>query len=311
MSPTLPLTRLQVIGVPSFGRAAVQAGQLDVLAYLSAGVYDQAQVPYDYVEPAMPPPAGAPIHGNSYNDNVRYNGEAGAVVAAAVAAARRANDAILLTGGNCHNATGVLGGLQDAHGPAARIGLVWFDAHGDFNTPHTTITGSLGGMPVAVCAGLALPEWRERSRISAPLPTDRIILVDVRNLDPAEERLIRATSAVVAAPAPGFPGQDLQQAVADLAARVDMIYLHIDADILDAAFVPHHLTREPRGPDMRQVLSAVDAVLATGKVAALAIVSVYFDGESDADIQSGVELVSGALRAWKRHGTPEVHTCQR
>jgi arginase len=297
MTSTRPLTQLQVIGVPSVRRDSVQDGQLDVLVYRSAGIYANAQVPYDYAEPTMPPRG---------DDPVRYNGDAGAVVADAVAVARRASKSVLLTGGNCHSATGVLGGLQDAHGPAARIGLIWFDAHGDSNTPHTTLTGSLGGMPVAVCAGLALPEWRERSHIAAPLPTDRIILVDVRNLDAAEEQLIRATDAVIAAPAPGFAGADLQQAIASLAARVDMIYLHIDADILDERYVPHHGTREPRGPDMQQVLTAIDMVMATGKVVALAIVSVYFKGESDVDIQSGIEMLSGALRAWKRHGTCEI-----
>ena len=60
-------------------------------------------------------------------------------------------------------------------------------------------------------------------------------MVDVRNLDAPEEQLIRATDVVIAAPAPGFPGEDLQQAVQDLAARCDLLYLHIDSDILDGA----------------------------------------------------------------------------
>jgi arginase len=211
-----------------------------------------------------------------------------------------------MTGGNCAQAPGVLGGLQDAHGPGARIGLVWFDAHGDFNTPRTSLTQLLGGMPVAVCAGLAYPEWRERSHIRAPLPTDRIVLVDMRNLDPEEERLIRATDAVIAAPAPGFSGTDLSAAVADLTERVDMIYLHIDADILDQAFVPSHRTREPNGPDLDQVLSAIDCVMATGKVVAYAVVSVYYDGpQHEVDLASGVALVGGGLSSWRSYGGPE------
>ena len=55
-------------------------------------------------------------------------------------------------------------------GGEAQVGVLWFDAHGDFNTPRTTLSGMLGGMPVAVCAGLAHPRWRERSYIVAPLP---------------------------------------------------------------------------------------------------------------------------------------------
>jgi arginase len=212
-----------------------------------------------------------------------------------------------MTGGDCTHCTGVLGGLQDAHGPAARIGLVWFDAHGDFNTPHTTETGFLGGMPVAVCAGLAWPRWREGSHMGAPLPTDRIVLVDMRNLDPAEEALIRSTDAVIAAPAAGFAGEDLGQAVADLTGRCDMIYLHIDSDVVDESLVPSHGTKEPDGPNMEQVLAAIETVMATGKVVAYAVVSVYGEGEgSETTVASGIELIRGGLESWRRHGLPDV-----
>ena len=81
----------------------------------------------------------------------------GGEIAEAVAEGRRAGKRVLVVGGNCAAVPGVVGGLQQAHGPAAQIGLVWFDAHGDFNTPRTTLSGMLGGMPVAVSAGLAYP----------------------------------------------------------------------------------------------------------------------------------------------------------
>jgi arginase len=181
------------------------------------------------------------------------------------------------------------------------------DAHGDFNTPKTTLTGRLGGMPVAVCAGLALPRWRENSHMKAPIPTDRIILVDVRNLDPDEEKLISATDAVIAAPSRGFPGVDLKHAVDDLARRVDMLYLHVDQDVLDACYVPSHGTVEPNGPDMDQVLAAVDSVMATGKVAAFALVSLYGAGKgAEISIQSGITLLHGSLASWKQYGMPYI-----
>ena len=227
------------------------------------------------------------------------------LIAEQVAAARRAGKAVLLTGGDCTHITSVVGGLQDAHGSDARIGLVWFDAHGDFNTPYTTLSGSMGGMPVAVCAGLAFPEWREGAHIAAPLPTDRIAMVDVRNLDPAEEQLIRSVGIPVAASAQGFPGEELTTVIENLAARCDLIYLHIDSDILDESYVPNHGTREPNGPDMDQVLAAVDTVMATGKVAAYAVVSVYASGEGRArSVQSGIELIRGGLESWRRVGMP-------
>jgi arginase len=225
----------------------------------------------------------------------------GGEIAEAVAAGRRAGKPVLVVGGNCAAVPGIVGGLQEAHGPAARIGLVWFDAHGDFNTPRTTLSGMLGGMPVAVSAGLAYPRWRELSRQSAPLPTDRILMVDVRNLDPPEEQLVRATDVVIAAPAAGFPGEDLAQAVNDLAERCDYLYLHIDSDILDERYVPNHHTREPNGPDMEQVLAAIDTIMATGKVVTYAIVSVWADGEGgDVAVDSGLQLLRGGLESWQR-----------
>jgi len=128
-------------------------------------------------------------------------------------------------------------------------------------------------------------------------------MVDVRNLDPAEETLIRAVGIPTAAPASGFPGVDLAAAVNDLADRCDLLYLHIDSDILDETFVPNHGTKEPDGPNLEQVLAAVDTVMATGKVAALAVVSVYGEGEdSERSVASGLELIRGGLAAWKAHG---------
>jgi len=131
-------------------------------------------------------------------------------------------------------------------------------------------------------------------------------MVDVRNLDPEEEQLIRATDITIAAAAPGFPGADLARSVAALAARCDLLYLHIDSDILDASLVPNHGTREPNGPSMAQVRAATQAVLATGKVAALAVVSVYGEGEASAvSVDSGIELIGSALQSWRRYGLPE------
>ena len=100
-----------------------------------------------------------------------------------------------------------------------------------------------------------------------------------------------------------FPGANLEQAVARLADRVDMIYLHVDADILDQSYVPSHRTKEPNGPDIDQVLAAIDCVMATGKVIAYAVVSVYYKGpRHEVDLASGVELVRGGLSSWQRYG---------
>jgi len=294
------LSGLSVIGVRYRGSTPAQDDERALDAYAASGVYRRAQASVDVIEPTFP-------EGRREDEEADNIGLLGGVIADVVASARRQGKAVLMTGGDCTHASGILGGLQDAHGPAARIGLVWFDAHGDFNTPKTTLTGSLGGMPVAVCAGLAHPRWREASHIVAPLPTDRIVMVDVRNLDKAEEQLIGATDIVIAAPAPGYPGEDLQRSVADLAARCDMLYLHIDSDILDESLVPNHGTREPNGPDMKQVQAAIETVMSTQKVVAFAVVSVYGEGEgSEVSVASGKRLIAAGLETWRRYGVPKV-----
>jgi arginase len=298
MKPSQPLTALNVVGIRYRGSRMAERDLRSLDAYTAANVYSAAKVPATVVEPRFPELRRSA-------DEPENLGMLGGEIAEAIAVGRRAGHGVLMTGGDCSHITGVIGGLQDAHGADVAIGLVWFDAHGDFNTPKTTISGMLGGMPVAVAAGLGYANWRIGSHIAAPLPTERILMVDVRNLDPLEEQLIRATAVTIAAPAPGFPGVDLTAAVNELAERCDYLYLHIDSDILDEAYVPNHRTKEPNGPDMDQVLAAIETVMATGKVVALAVVSVYSEGEgSERAVASGIELIRGGLDAWQRHGLP-------
>ncbi|MCS6841519.1 MAG: arginase family protein [Roseiflexus sp.] len=75
-----------------------------------------------------------------------------------VAAARTMGRTPLIVGGDCTHAVSVVAGLQRSCGPHARIGLVWFDAHGDYNTPRTILSGMLGE-----CWWQCTPGWRCRS----------------------------------------------------------------------------------------------------------------------------------------------------
>ena len=293
-----PLTHLQIIPVRYRNSRFAEGDDRSLEAYAAADVYSAAGIPTTITEPRFNEAQ------RSETETVNL-GIMGGEIAQLTAAARQAGQGVLMSGGDCTHITGIVGGLQDAHGADARIGLIWFDAHGDFNTPHTTMSGMLGGMPVAVCAGLAFPRWREGSHIAAPLPTDRILMVDVRNLDPAEEQLVRSTDIVIAAPAEGFPGVDLAAAVNELAERCDYLYFHIDSDILDERFVPNHGTKEPDGPDMAQVKAAIDTVMATGKVAVYAVVSVYGAGEGyEISQASGIELIRHGLVSWQKYGGP-------
>lgn len=257
-------------------------------AFRAAGVYAEGGGDVRIETPTLPDEERA-------EDQIVNLGLICGRIADSVAAGVEGGRKVLVTGGNCAHLPGVIGGLQQALGPAARIGLVWFDAHGDFNTPRTTLSGMLGGMPVAVSAGLCYPTWRALAHQPVPLPTDRIVMVDVRNLDPDEERLIRATDVTVIR-----RGDSLDNAVDRLAAETDFIYLHIDLDILDARFTPTHPTKESGGPDISETLNAVDAVIRSGKVGALGLVAVFSKGEGgETTLASATDLLRGSLARWR------------
>ena len=143
-----PLDNLHIIGIRYLNDRKIEGPRIPLDIYSASNAYQAAGVPFCYQEPELPLRLAT-------DDTIENLGILGAEIADAVTLGRSKNRAILMTGGNCTHITGVVGGLQQAHGPAARIGLVWFDAHGDFNTPKTTLSGMLGGMPVAVAAGLA------------------------------------------------------------------------------------------------------------------------------------------------------------
>src|SRR6059058_477582 len=100
----------------------------------------------------------------------------------------------LVLGGDHSIAVGTLGGLARAEGPG---GVLWLDAHGDLNRPETSPSGNVHGMPLAAALGLA---GREFESADWPLPAvaaDRVALVGVRSLDPAEAELIAETGVSV------------------------------------------------------------------------------------------------------------------
>jgi arginase len=178
--------------------------------------------------------------------------------------------------GNCNSLWGMLAGVQHSGPPSQplKIGLIWLDAHGDFNTPETTLSGMLGGMPVAVAAGKCLFRLRLKSGLDPAVPTRHIIMMGLRDVDPLEQVLIDESHITC------ISTQDLiqrsrimQAAVEELAQRVDAIYVHIDLDVLDAADIPGHSFEIPGGPTADQLGEALRIMLRQEKVRALGIAS--------------------------------------
>jgi arginase len=233
-------------------------------------------------------------------------GRIGARTAALVAEGRREGNAVLVLAGDDTAAIGVLAGIEQADGPAVRIGVVWIDAHGDFNTPETSFSGILAGMPLAILAGLAGPLWREAAGLAATVPTDRMLVAGVRDLDEKEEELLRSTDVRVVTAAELRAGGVFATAVARLAERCDLLMLHVDADVLDPRLVPSASTPAADGLSIAEAAAAISTVLDTGRVATVCLSSVNpgAGARGERSVASAVSLLDAALSAWQASPVP-------
>jgi arginase len=161
--------------------------------------------------------------------------------------------------GDCCAAIGVAAGIQRA---GAEFDLVWFDAHGDFNTWDTTPSGFLGGMPLAMIAGLGEQTMLETVGLR-PWSLSRITLADARELDPGERDLVEGSGIRHLAD----PGRVLSE-------RFDRpIYLHFDTDLINPQDAPAMNYPAPGGPRASDLDSVFTALAATGHIAAVSVSS--------------------------------------
>jgi arginase len=227
-------------------------------------------------------------------------GRLGANVGALVSQGYERGDRVLVLAGDDTAAVGVVSGLQQCCGAGHRIGIVWLDAHGDFNTPETSVSNILAGMPLAILAGLAGPLWREAAMLAATIPTDRIVIAGVRELDDAESQLLRSTDVKLLRQDEALGGTAFADAVQRVADKVDDLYVHIDLDVLDPSLVPSSSTPSPRGMSLRQLEGLLDAAFATGKVAVLGVAGLNPGGgqRGSRSVQSARSLLTTAVPRW-------------
>jgi arginase len=148
-------------------------------------------------------------------------------IAASVASSIARGAFPLTLAGNCISSIGTLGGIG-----AGRTGILWFDAHGDFNTPESTVGGFLDGMALAVATGHCWTTLAATVPGFVPVAEEDVVLVGGRELDPAEAELLRA-SRVHLLPSDA-PVARISAAIEQVAQRVSRLYVHVDLDVLDA-----------------------------------------------------------------------------
>jgi arginase len=190
------------------------------------------------------------------------------LVADAVDGAVRQGARPVVLSGDCLTALGTMAGLQRA---GTDVGIVWLDAHGDVQTLETSTSGYLAGMSLRLLAGYR-PELIADRLGLRPVPEQRMLLVDARDLDPPEAAYL-ASARIGRAEVAGLDTADLPDGP---------LYVHLDLDVADPTGIPGLRYPTPDGPGIAEVSEALREVLATGRVAAVGVACSWHPGQGGA-----------------------------
>jgi arginase len=217
-------------------------------------------------------------------------------VASEVERASRAGDLVVVLGGDHSLALGVLAGLARVHGPGAAI---WLDAHADCNTPETSLTGNVHGMPLAVALGWSDARFAVAGAPSAPwLAEERSVVVGARDLDDAERGRLRASQVAVHTMTE-IDRDGMEHVIRKVIERVQgapFVHLSLDLDVVDPQWAPGVGTPVRGGISFREAHLAVELLSEAGVVGSLQLVEVnpILDREN-ATGELAVELACSAL----------------
>jgi arginase len=202
---------------------------------------------------------------------------------------------------NCNGLLGMLSGLQHSGTGAKplRVGMVFIDAHGDFNTPETTLSGMLGGMPVAIAAGQCLTRMRLKAGLEPAVPTRHIVEMCVRDTDPLEQELLdRSEIQQLTLEDVRTRSANLHREMQRLSELTDVIYVHVDMDGLDPSEVPGVALPVPNGPSSRELAAALTEIFKYPKMAAFGVAAMPFDDQDKTGIsrQAAYNLILGVVK---------------
>ena len=191
----------------------------------------------------------------------------------------------------------VAGAARALAAQGQRLGLIWLDAHADINTPDTSQTGNVHGMPVAHLLGLGAPALAQLAS-PALLPED-IALIGLRSLDQPEQERIRSLGIRAFTMSDidqrGLPAV-MEQALEQVLASTGGLYVSCDMDWIDPTEAPGVGTRVPGGATYREAHLAMEMLAASGRLVGLDLVEInpVLD-RANRTAQLAVELIASAL----------------
>lgn len=290
--------KIRIIGVPmdlgadrrgvDFGASAIRyAGLSDQLHHLGHTVHDIGNI-------VVPQPESQPI-GNprlKYLDPIVQVAED---LAQQVTDALQANEFPLILGGDHSIALGSISGVARVH---RQVGVIWVDAHADFNIEETTPSGNIHGMILAALTGIGHPRLTHVGGWAPKLDPDNIVIIGARALDPGEQELLRKHRVHV------FTMTDidrygisevLRQAIA-IAGKHEAIHLSLDMDSLDPREAPGVGTPIRGGLSYREAHLTMETIAESRHLVSMDVVEVnsILDREN-ATARLAVELTLSAF----------------
>ncbi|GFO55215.1 arginase [Geomonas sp. Red276] len=178
----------------------------------------------------------------------------------------------LFMGGDHSLAIGSIGGITHEE-PA---GIIWIDAHGDFNTPQSSITGNIHGMCVAALLGEGYPELVNVGRPGPKVRPEDVVMIGLRELDPQEKSRLRQSGVAV------YTMRDIDERGMGRVARealarlghLDRLHVSLDLDALDPLEVPGVGTTSPGGLNYREAQLLMEIIADSRKLVSFDIVEI-------------------------------------
>lgn len=209
-------------------------------------------------------------------------------------AAKAAGSVPLFLGGDHSIALGTVAAARSG-GPA---GVLWIDAHGDFNTPETSPSGNLHGMPLAALTGRGAPEMVDLVGSGPILAESDVVILGLRSLDDAERELLRASDVAV------FTMREIDelgigpvshQALERLQ-HCSSLHISLDMDALDPREAPGVGTPVPGGLTYREAHLLMEIVASNAKVTSVDVVEINpILDDRNRTAMIAVELLSSLL----------------
>lgn len=212
---------------------------------------------------------------------------------------------VLIPHGYCAYAPAVIGGMQRAYGPQARIGVIWIDAYYDnVILEHTKeFPATFVSIPLSAICGCTMQDWcRDSCGMKTWIPGERILAADGRLSDEEAEQN-KEIMQIHNVNAKQFEDSETWlNAIDQISMQTDFLYVMIDADILAEEYVAGYYESEPGGHSLRRVVHNLKDVLQTGKVKVLSCFCFDFDKyEQGGNVNSlsEIKIIETAFKNWK------------